>query len=273
MPLLSLLTDFGLTDPFVGEMKAVVKSIAPDLGIVDVTHGIRPGDVREAAWVLRRSWSLFPEGTCHVAVVDPGVGTGRRALAAEAGGHRFVGPDNGVLAAALGSIAADREIREIGLREIDHRRRGTTFDGRDLFAPVGARLATGLALAEVGPEVHDPVQLSPFRPGPAGDGWDVEIVRVDRFGNLVTVAEESFLRETFDEDWRDVSVRIGDRSIAGIRSAYEDVAPGEPLLSIGGSGTLEVSVRSGSAAEALGAVPGGRVRLLPPPGSPGPIRG
>ena len=98
-------------------------------------------------------------------------------------------------------------------------------------------------------------------------------MRVDRFGNRVTVAEESFLRETFDEDWRDVAVRIGDRTIVGIQSAYEDVAPGEPLLSIGGSGTLEVSVRAGSAREALGAAAGDRGRLLRPPGSPGPIRG
>jgi S-adenosylmethionine hydrolase len=246
-------------------MKAVAKSIAPDLEIVDVTHGIAPGAVREAAWVLRKAWSLFPEGTCHVAVVDPGVGSGRRALAASAAGHTFVGPDNGLLVAALHSAAGDREIREITLREIDHRRRGTTFDGRDVFAPTGARLATGLRLGEVGPEVHDPIPLLAFDPVPVDDGWDVEIVRVDRFGNLVTVVEESFLRESFGEDWRAVSVLVGDRSVAGIRSSYEDVGAGEALLTIGGSGPLEVSVRGGSARDEFSGAPGGRIRLHRPP--------
>jgi S-adenosylmethionine hydrolase len=252
MPLLSLLTDFGLSDPFVGEMKGIAKRVSPNLEMIDVTHGIARGDVREAAWVLAKAWRMFPEGTCHVAVVDPGVGTGRKALAASAAGHLFVAPDNGLLMPALESIPGDRELREVTLREIDHRRRGTTFDGRDLFAPIGARLASGLRLAELGPEVHDPVGMAPFRPVPADDAWDVEIVRVDRFGNLVTVVEEAFLREKFEEDWRAVSVRVGDRRISGVQSGYEDVGPGEPLLTVGGSGTLEVAVRGGSARELLG---------------------
>jgi len=265
VPILSLLTDFGLDDPFVGEMKAVAKSIAPEIEIVDLAHGISPGRVREGAWVLRKAWSLFPAGTCHVAVVDPGVGTARRALAARAGGHAFVGPDNGLLTPALEAAGSDLEVREITLREIDRRRRGTTFDGRDVFAPAGARLARGLPLAEVGPEVHDPVALAPFRPEPVDGGWDVEIVRVDRYGNLVTVAEESFLRDALGEDWRGASVRIGDRVVRGIRSGYEEVDPGEGLLAIGGSGTLEVCVRGGSARDEFGAAAGDRLRLRPVP--------
>jgi S-adenosylmethionine hydrolase len=199
-----------------------------------------------------------------VAVVDPGVGTERRALAAEAGGHFFVGPDNGLLTAALDSAAGPREVREIALREIDRSRRGTTFDGRDVFAPAAARLATGLPLRDVGPEVHDAVPLPPFRPEASDGSWDVEVVRVDHFGNLVTVVEESFLRERFGERWRDASVRVAGRSVDRIRSGYEDVEPGAALLTIGGSGTLEVSVRGGSAGEILGIRAGSRIRLFAP---------
>jgi S-adenosylmethionine hydrolase len=264
VPIVTLLTDWGLSDPYAGEVKAVLLRFAPGAAIVDVTHGIAPGAIREGAWVLARTWRLFPPGTCHVAVVDPGVGGGRRGLAARGAGHFFVGPDNGLLAPALESCG-DAEWREVAVREIDHPRRGTTFDGRDVFAPVAARLAQGEELASVGPEVHDPVSVPPFRPTPREGGtFDLEIVRADRFGNLVTVAEESFLRETFGEAWRDVAVRVGDATIRGVRLGYEEVDRGLALLTIGGAGTLEISVNQGSARKQLRVGPGGRVRLEGP---------
>lgn len=263
MPLVTLLTDFGLGDPYVGEMKGVLLRLAPGTSIVDVTHGIRPGAIREGAWVLSRVWASFPDGTCHVVVVDPGVGSGRRGLVVSAGGHRFVGPDNGLLQAAFEPPGA--EIREIALRELEHVRRGTTFDGRDVFAPAAARLVLGAGVGEFGPEVTDPVSLAPFRPvRHPGGGFVVEIVRTDRFGNLVTPLEEGFLREVFAEDWRSVAVIAGKVRLQGVKLAYTDVEPAEGVLTIGGAGTLEISVRDGNARKRLGLDAGDTVILEGP---------
>jgi hypothetical protein len=259
MPLIALLTDFGWKDPYVGEMKGVLLKLAPGAAIVDLTHGVARGNVREAAWILAKSWRFFPEGACHLAVVDPGVGGSRRPLAASAGGHIFVGPDNGILMPAISS-AGSFEIREITWRELEVLRRGTTFDGRDLFAPAAARLMKGAPFAQVGPEV-EPIRLAPFAPVPRPGGFEVEIIRADHFGNLVTIAEESFLRDLGGDAWRELRVRAGDCTIFGIRSAYEDVGKGEPLLTIGSAGTLEISVREGSAAARLELDAGAKVFL------------
>ena len=264
MRIVTLLTDFGLTDPYVGEMKAVLVRLAPGITVIDLTHGIAPGAVREAAWVLRNAWDQFPAGTCHVAVVDPGVGSERRALVADAGGHLFVGPDNGVLHPAW-EMAGLSEIREISTRETEHRRRGTTFDGRDVFAPLAARLATGLSVSQVGREVHDPVTLPSFAPRPRGTGvWETEVVRVDRFGNLVTAADETFLREALGEEWRALEVKLEGTWLRGVRLGYEEVPRGEALLTIGGAGALEISVNQGSARKRFGLRAGDVVRIEAP---------
>jgi hypothetical protein len=147
------------------------------------------------------------------------------------------------------------------VREVDRPRRGTTFDGRDRFAPVAARLAAGGGLEELGPELDDPVRPASFAPVRDGDGWTVEVIRVDRFGNLVTAVEESFLRGELGDEWRAARVRAGADWIEGVRTAYSEVEAGQALLSVGGSGVLEVSVRDGSAAEALGVRAGDRIRL------------
>jgi hypothetical protein len=253
---ITLLTDFGLSDPSVGEMKGAILGIEPDATLVDLTHGVEPGNVREAAWILSRAWRSFPEGTCHLVVVDPGVGTDRRGVAASAGGRLFVAPDNGVLMPTLEMLGGPIEIRELAHRELGVARRGTTFDGRDVFAPAAARLLRYGRLAELGPEVHDPVEMAPFVPRRAEGGWRTEIIRTDRFGNLVTTMEESFLRERGGDAWRDVAVRVGEKRLAGLRLGYGDVEPGALLLSIGGSGTLEISVNRGSARRTLNAAPG-----------------
>jgi len=269
MAVITWTTDFGTSDPYAGDMKGAALAVNEAIRFVDLTHDVAPGDVRGAAWILAKSFDRFPVGTCHAAIVDPGVGSERRGLAARAGGYFFVGPDNGILSAAL-AAAGDAEVREVSIRHVDAPRRGTTFDGRDVFAPAAARLVTGVPLHEFGPEVHDAIALPPFEPVRDGDGWSVEIARVDRFGNLVTVAGESFLRREWPDDWRSLEVDAGGRRVSGVRLAYADVAPGAPLLSIGGSGTLEVSVREGSAAGALGLRAGDRVRIVRPgPQRPG----
>ena len=265
MSVVTLLTDFGSRDPFVGEMKLVLLRLAPGVPIVDLSHGIAPGAIREAAWVLRKSYRQAPAGSVHVAVVDPGVGSERRALAARAGGHVFLGPDNGVLMPALEDAGIDC-IHEIVWRDADHRRAGTTFDGRDVFAPEAARIFRGARVEEVGPEVHDPVAIAPYRPAPAPEGgMRVEVVRADRYGNLVTAAEETYLRDTYGEDWRAVGVNLGAGAIRGIRLGYAEVEPGEWLLSIGGGGTLEISVRGGSAQRKSGLKAGDFIRIVDPP--------
>lgn len=268
MALITWLTDFGTSDPYVAEMKAAALCVDERVRFVDLSHGVSPGAIRTAAWMLAKAFDLFPIGTCHVAVVDPGVGTDRRGLAASAGGHLFVGPDNGVLAPAL-AVAGEAEIREITVRDVDRPRRGTTFDGRDVFAPVAARLVVGGSIHEIGPEVHDVVTLPPFLPSRSADGWEVEIVRADRYGNLVTTAEESFLRHEWGEDWRGVRADAPNLSVEGVRLAYADVPVGQPLLTIGGAGTLEISLREGSAEHRFGLGVGDRVRLRGPSGVEG----
>jgi len=261
--IVTLLTDFGLQDSYAGEMKGAILSACPSASIVDLTHEIRPGAIREAAWILMRSWSSFPNATIHVAVVDPGVGSRRRAVAARAHGHLFVAPDNGLLHPVL---AADpgSELRKI---RRDHRpdsSRGTTFDGRDLFAPVAGALAAGMPFADVGPPAPDPVPLEPFRIVPKGSSWRVEVVAVDRYGNLITCAGEAFLRSTFQDAWREIRVTSGSMEIRTIRDSYQDVLAGELLLSIGSAGTLEISENGGSAVQTLGLKVGDSITIEPP---------
>ncbi len=264
MALITLLTDFGGSDSFVGEMKGAILSIDPTIRIVDLAHGVAAGNVREGAWVLSRTWDAFPPETCHLAVVDPGVGSERRAIAVRTADRWFVGPDNGLLMSAVDAANGAREIREVAVRELDRPRRGTTFDGRDLFAPVAARLVTGAEFAQLGPEVHDPVGVGSFRPKPSGDMFEAEIIRTDRFGNLVTTADEAFLRSTFGEDWRRIRVHAGDTSLEGVLLGYAERPAGEALLTIGGAGTLEISVNRGSARKKLGLAAGDFVSLEGP---------
>jgi S-adenosylmethionine hydrolase len=262
MAIITLLTDFGNDDTYVGEMKGAVLAIHPRAVLVDLAHTIAPGAVRAAAWLLAHAWESFPEGTIHVAVVDPGVGSGRRALAARVHGHWFLAPDNGLLHPIL-----DRGKGETRAVRAEHRTRsarGTTFDGRDLFAPVAASLAEGMSFEDVGPAVQDAVRLEPFRPIHEDGTWRAEIVRADRFGNLVTTAREAFLKTIFGDEWRRVRVSIGGREVANVQVAYEAVPHGSLLLSIGSAGTLEISCRGGSARDVLGVEIGHWVQIRLP---------
>lgn len=239
MPAVALLTDFGLSDPYVGILKGVVAGIAPDAPILDVTHGVPPQDVRVGALFLEAAWPYFPEGTVFVCVVDPGVGTPRRPLVASCAGRLFVGPDNGLLSLLPGAI-----YRELcapwGLPS-----RSRTFHGRDLFAPAAARLAAGADVADAGPVVADVVRLA--LPAPA-DGLG-EVLWVDTYGNAVT-----------NLPGRDA----GEVEVAGCRlpvvHAYGEVPPGTAVALTGSTGRLEVAVREGSAAARLGIGPGAPVR-------------
>jgi S-adenosylmethionine hydrolase len=248
-PIIAFLTDFGLSDHYVGAMKGVTLGICPGATLVDVTHGVPPQDVLAGALELAASYRYFPEGTTFVVVVDPGVGSARRALAAEAGGYQFVAPDNGVL-----SLVFDQAPPSLVVELSEARYRlptvSRTFEGRDRFAPAGAWLAGGVGVASLGPRIADWRVLE--RPVPrVGDARiDGEVVRVDRFGNLITNID----RLTIDRvaRGRGVAVSIGDAAGVPLVTTYTAAAEGGTCALVGSSDHLEVAVRNGSAAERLG---------------------
>lgn len=244
--IVTLLTDFGMPDGYVAEVKGTLLRLAPGVILVDVTHDVPPGDVAAAAYVLGRVWHTFPEGTVHLAVVDPGVGTARRALAAASGGHRFVAPDNGLLSGVLARPSASV------VAFVPSPGANPTFHGRDVFAPAAAALARGAALADLGREISDPVRLP--RPKLVREGGDVagQVVYVDRFGTLVTNIPASRIVQA-------ASVRMGVYDLV-LHTTFADVPVGDPVAFIGSGGTLEIAVRDGRADSALGASRGAEVR-------------
>lgn len=248
MPIVTLLTDFGTADPYVAEMRGVLYSRAPGVTVVDISHSIPPGDVRIAAYVLERAWHRFPAGTVHLVVVDPGVGTGRAALALTAAGHQFVGPDNGVFSAVLSSLDGAPIVLPVPAEA------SPTFHGRDLFAPAAAALAAGAVPHDLGtPLANPPLRLELPRPRLEGKAVVGEVIAVDRFGNLVT-------NLTPAEVPAYAVMEAEDRDIGPIRRTFSDVAPGHLVAYLGSGGNIEVAVRDGSAARQLGLGIGGRVR-------------
>lgn len=254
-PVVTLTTDFGVRDPFVGIMKGVILGICPDARLVDLTHDVAPYDVLEGALALEAALPFFPSGTVHLVVVDPGVGSARRALAVRAGGHLCVGPDNGVLTPALGRSGWSA----VALQSAAHRLPSVsrTFHGRDLFAPVAAHLAAGTPLEQLGPPVLDPVTI-------AVPGFTVErgvatgqVIGWDRFGNLVTSIPAAALDALGDGP---VGVEVGGRSAGEIVACYAEAPEGQPGGIIGSGGRLEVFVRQGSAQARFGAGRGAIVR-------------
>jgi S-adenosyl-L-methionine hydrolase (adenosine-forming) len=245
MAIITLLTDFGTADTYVAEVKAVLLSRAPDAQLVDVSHEVPPGDVRAAQYLLSRAWSRFPASTVHLVVVDPGVGTERRALAAAAEGHYFVAPDNGVLSVVS---AGARFITLPVLRDAS-----PTFHGRDVFAPAAARLAAGGRFETLGSRITNP-RASPL-PVPRREGRDIvgEVVHVDHYGSLVSNISAELVQP-------DMVLLVGGQDVGGLRRTFGDVASGHPLAYVGSGGTVEIAVRDGSAVRLLGAGVGGEIR-------------
>jgi hypothetical protein len=239
---ITLLTDFGTTDGYVAEVKGALLSRAPGAVLVDVTHDVPPGDIRTAQVVLGRVWHRFPAGTVHFCVVDPGVGGPRAALALAVGGHRFVGPDNGVFTEVL------LEARVVALPIPPHA--SPTFHGRDVFAPAAAALAAGVPLSDVGYPAEPRERLPLPRPHTEGPLTVGEVLVADRFGNLITNLPAA-----------SGSVEVGGRTVGPVRRTFADVAPGGVVAYVGSGGTIEVAVRDGSAALRFGAGRGTVVRL------------
>jgi len=241
--IVTLTTDFGDRDGYVGAMKGVLLTRAPGVTLVDITHGVPPHDVVAAANALVDAAPHFPPGTVHLAVVDPGVGGARAAVVVAAGGHLFVGPDNGIF-----SLVAPRPeaVHAIAQPEFRAAAVAATFHGRDLFAPAAARLALGAPAHAAGP----PVELRGRLDLPPGES---RVVHIDRFGNLVTDIAGDLPAAT--------GFRIAGQAIAGISQTYESVAPGELCAYVGSRGTIEIAVREGSAAARLGAARGSPVEV------------
>jgi S-adenosylmethionine hydrolase len=262
-PVVALLTDFGYQDHYVGAVKGAVLVACPRAVVVDVGHEVPPHDVLSGAFTLAACYRSFPTGTVFVAVVDPGVGSARRALALRCGGYLFVGPDNGIFTLVLGDGAPAR-VHEITNQKLWGKERSRTFHARDIFGPVAGRLAAGTRLDRVGPVVNDPVVLPipPVRRASV-DEWIATVLHVDRFGNLTTTLRESeveALLGTVEGDTNELVVVVEGVVMPLVRT-YGDVAEGEPCGLIGSTGRLEVAIHGGHASSLLGAGRGAPVTI------------
>jgi len=255
--IITLTTDFGLSDPYVSAMKGVILSVNPRANVIDISHDIRPQQVLQAAFITQSAWPYFPPGAVHVAVVDPGVGTERRAIAIETPDGRFVGPDNGVLSAVLPDAARpDMGPDAVGLpegytaveitnRQYMREQVSATFHGRDVFAPAAAHLSLGVPLDELGPRVDRIIALPPLR-ARRNDAGEIagRVVHIDRFGNVVTdIRDEDLPRDP-------IEVAIGGQRVRGLVRTYAEAQSLSAL--IGSSGYLEIALPNGSAAQQLG---------------------
>jgi len=249
--IITLLTDFGVNDEFVGVMKGVILSVNPAARIVDITHAVDPQDILQAAFLINAAWSYFPTGTVHVVVIDPGVGSQRSIVAIQKAGHIFLAPDNGVLTLLLEANDIGEAVRvenpEFFLHPVSD-----TFHGRDIFAPVSAHLSAGLVMRQLGTDIlpRQLIRLSiPKTKAIRPNELSGIIISVDRFGNLITNIHQSELKCVDDlSDGREPEIAIGDQTIVGIHRSFHQASAGESLAIIGSRGYLEIAVNCGNAA-------------------------
>ncbi len=247
--IITLITDFGLSDPYVGMMKGVILSINPDARLVDISHQVRAGSILQAASLIRETFPFFPTGTVHVAVVDPGVGSERRPIGLHAGGHFFVGPDNGIFWPVMDDHNRARVVHLVESKFF-HSPVSHTFHGREVFAPVAAHLSQGVDLAVIGPTISDPSELHIPKLQKKGQTLCGQITRVDNFGNLITNVHRKDLG-LFLKSYQPV-IKVGDLVVKKLSRIYADAEEGEPLALINSSDWLEVAVNLGRASDYLG---------------------
>jgi S-adenosyl-L-methionine hydrolase (adenosine-forming) len=256
MTIITLTTDFGTADGYVGVMKGVLLGIAPDARLVDLSHEIAAQDVRGAEYVLSRATPFFPDGTVHLAVVDPGVGSHRRPLLIATSRASYVGPDNGLFTFALGEPSA--EVFELDRPEFWLASVSSTFHGRDIFAPIAAHVARGVPRHNLGHRIDDPVRLLPITPQRHGDGHITgQVIHIDRFGNLITNISGSWL---WDRRWR---IEVRGHQIGEFGTTYADAGYGAVLALVSSADTVEIAVRDGNAATRLGVGVGEVVTIWP----------
>jgi len=256
-PILTLTTDFGLSDHFVGVMKGVILGICPRSLVVDISHNVTPFEVTEAAFLLAQSYSYFPKKTVHVAVVDPGVGTARRPILVEAAGQYFIGPDNGVFSLVCGR--EKHRVREITAVKYFRQHVSQTFHGRDIFAPVAAHLANGISAAAMGRRIDNYLRSNFDKPERTGRRvWTGLVLKIDRFGNLTTNFQPAELPDLLTHRFE---MQVGIQRLHRLASIYAEGTPGEPFLILGSSGYFEVALNQGSAARTLGVGAGAPLEL------------
>lgn len=236
--IITLTTDFGLADAFVGTMKGVILGIAPEARIVDLSHDVRSYDVLDAAVLIDSAYRYFPKGTVHVIVVDPGVGSARRPIAALANGHSFVAPDNGVLSAVLnGGEAHLISNNDLFLKPVSR-----TFHGRDIFAPTAAHLAKGAPIEAVGPRIDDALRIEFPRPRREGRRIAASVLRVDKFGNVMTNLRREDLTGSFN-------IHVNGARITRICATFSEASPQELFAVEGSAGYIELALNQASAAD------------------------
>lgn len=249
MKFITLMTDFGLKDGYPGVMKGVIYTIFSGVQVIDISHEIAPQNIVLGGLVLSRSYRFFPAGTIHIAVVDPGVGTWRRPIAAQIGEYYFVCPDNGLITPILQAARTNGEPVEIV--HLDQPRfwlpdLSQVFHGRDIFAPVGAHLARGVPLAELGSPINDPVLVNAPQPHPRPDGWDGQVIDIDHFGNLSTNIQKDLLTGKEIHE-----IRIAGESIRRLSRTFGEGQPGDLVALIDSDNRMSICVVNGSAAEKL----------------------
>lgn len=257
MSVITLTTDFGTSDWFVGTLKGVIAGIAPKATIIDLTHDLPLGDIRGGAFALAASYRFFPIGAVHVVVVDSGVGSRRKAIAVQTAKGFLVGPDNGVLSWALVNEKA-KAVHALENEAYFLKPVSQTFHGRDVFAPVAAHLSRGVPIKKFGPALKDFVRLDWPEPRRQRGGIEGEVVYIDRFGNAITNLESGLLQGS---DWASCEAYAKRRRICPLRTFYQGVGPKTPIALAGSSGFLEIAVNGGSAEKLLGVRIGTRVVL------------
>lgn len=265
MSIITLLTDFGIEDAYVGTIKGVILSVNPSAMIVDITHQIDPQGLIEAAYVIKSSYRYFPKGTVHVIVVDPGVGSDRAIVALEMMGHIFLAPDNGVLTLLMDEGRLD-SITRVNNSHYFLEPLSQTFHGRDIFAPVGAHISKGVDLKKLGSGLdrNDLVHLSIRKPSISDEGELVgTIVSVDRFGNCITNIDLNCLEKFYKPgSEKNLVIAIGEYEIKGLSKSYDGVGLKQPLAIIGSLGYLEIALNCGRASRHFRAQKGDTIRVI-----------
>jgi S-adenosylmethionine hydrolase len=255
---ITLTTDFGLQDYYVSAMKAVMLDIAPDVRMVDISHEIPSQDIMAASWTLQNSAMLFPPGTVHTVVVDPGVGTDRNPIALQVEDQYFVGPDNGIFSL----LTKEKDFQAVRLTDKQYWRDqpSNTFHGRDIFAPVAAHLSQDVKLEELGEPLEELMTYRWTVPIADKDGLEGMIIHIDKFGNLITNISASLLKEVIGD--KSVKIYVGNTILHNLASTFGNVTEGEPVAYIGSSGMLEVGINKGNAEKMLGVQKGAQISLI-----------
>ena len=255
---ITLTTDFGLQDYYVSAMKAVMLGIAPEVRLVDISHEIPSQDIMAGSWILNNSALLFPPGTVHTVVVDPGVGTDRKPIALKVEDQYFVGPDNGIFSL----LTAEKEFKAVQLSNEKYWQSNpsNTFHGRDIFAPGAAHLSQGVALEKLGETLEDLVTYRWSVPIADKDGLEGMVIHIDKFGNLITNLPDTLIDDVIKD--KSVKIYVGNTILDEIVTTFGSVTEGEPAAYIGSSGMLEIGINKGSAEKMLGVQKGAQISLI-----------